>query len=186
MGPGTRVAMSACSRRGMVGLAWGCSEAVAKTPPDSQPNSPCAATESQKSALHQLLPLAFPSSLCLPADFLMRVRIQANLDAVLQPLLWFGLTAGIVLCRDVFLLPAANRLHRTSTPISSRYQDLSQATKLTATSCPLVSWLHQLIHTSASHVLHVWEAIAETRTLACWSELQNVAGNTVPLLHKMF
>lgn len=170
---------------GMVGLAWGCSEAVTKTPADSQSNSPCTATDSQKSALHQLLPLAFPSSLCLPADFLMRIRVQANLDAVIQPLLCFDLTVGIIFCRDIFFLPAANRLHRTSTPISSRYQYLSQATKLTVTSCPLLSWLYQLIHTSASHVLHIWEAIAETKTSACWSELQNVAGNTVPLLHKM-
>lgn len=83
--------------------------------------------------------LAFPSSLCLPADLLMLIRVQANVDAVIQPLLCFGLTVGVIFCRDIFFLPAASRLHRTSTLFSSRYQYPSQATKLTMTSCPLAS-----------------------------------------------
>lgn len=61
--------------------------------------SPCTANESQKSALHQLLPVAFPSSFCLPVDFLMRVRVPATLDAVIRPLPCFALTVSITFCR---------------------------------------------------------------------------------------
>lgn len=167
---------------GCVSLAGGCSEEVTKTPTDIQSNSPCTATEPQKPSLHRLLPLAFPSSLFLLADFLMHIRAQANLDAVIRALLCFSLTVGII-CAMIFsslLLPTSctGLLHH-------RYQYISQTTKLTVTSYPLVSWFCQPIHTSASQVLHIWEAIAETRTSACWSKLQNVSGNTVPLLHKM-
>lgn len=47
----------------------------------------------------------------------------------------------------------------------------------------LPTWLCQLIHTSASHILHVWETLG-TKTCACWSELQNVSANTALLLQR--
>lgn len=94
------------------------------------------------------------------------------------------LTVGIIYCWDISFPPAANRLHRTSAPTSSSHQDLSQAIKLRMNFCPFEPWLYQLIHTSASYILHIWESLGGTTTCACWSELQNVSANTVLLLQR--